>query len=590
MAKAKSFFKSYALLLIFTLLVGSLSVSQQFLSRQALGSSYKGLPVAYTANEDVYLAKMKEMMEGHWFSSSAYFYEYKNLKSLVPATGEFLYTIPGLILGLDIVEIAVLNKFLFPVILFGLVYFLIYRLTSSENFNNSLIHKINAVAGAMFVTIGYDLIDLKNSWLFLTGQDHSTHVFLWVRPVNPIVGAVLLFIFLLLIWQIINKKRRFLFIPAGLVMALMAGYIFSWALSLSITVVLLIIFLAKKENKLSKDLLLTILVNFLVLAPYLYNIFSSPVLRGDKMVAARNGMVFTHDPMFNKALLFTLLFFLLCSVYEYFKNKNKLFLSEKWWLFSLSFILGGLICFNQQVITGHTIWPYHFVQFTIPISIIIGMVILFRVIKPHFFYIYYFAIIAVIFFSTFLGIAIAKSYKYNIDYYREFQRYQGVFLWLNSNAPKECVVLTREKRDELARWIPAFTHCNTYIAPGGYDLEVPLSRRWHDFFVFLRISNVNPEEVENYLKANGWLIREYFFTDWRQVLTSSSSIDGWMEDIIKKVSIDYQDFVKRNFAGELKKYRLDYILFEGDADKETKALLPQLKFIGDFDGFFLYKF
>ena len=582
MDKTLSFFKSHYLAVILAIFVGLITILPLFLAKWSLGPDYQGVPFICSANEDVYLAKMQELAEGHWFSNSAYFYEYKKTPAVVPFFGEFIYSLPTIVFRISVISTDILNKFLFPAILFLLVYWLILKLINSAP---QVGPKINAIAGALFITLGYDLIDLKNAWLMLSGQDVSTKILMWARPVNPISGAILMFLFFLLIWSIINYSKSYLSIIAGIVLGLMFGYIFSWSLSLMLCVSLAVVFLFKKNYKIFWRLLTVLFINFLITMPYLMNAWRLIMAKGDSALSTRNGMMFTHAPMVNKVILLLTIIFILSSLFAYYK---KIKINENWWWFCLSLLISGWVCFNQQIITGRTIWPYHFVQYTIPISIVVGLVLFFRFIRPYYFYVYFAAINIIILASLIFSFQASASYKYDLAEFRRMQPYQPIFNYLNKQTEIDSVVLVREPTDDLTRLIPAFTHDNVYVAPGGYDLEAPSERRNYNFLVKLKINGVKPEQLNDYLTKNNGLVRAFYFQNWQEVF--STEIDPWFEALAKDIRQQYDQFYNKDFYQELKKYRLDYILSTGPLEIALLNELKNPRMTFQSNGFYFYNF
>lgn len=578
------FFRQHWLALILAIVVGLISIASHLLTINALGDEYKGIPF-FSANDNVwYTAQIREVLDGHGRVNSPYFFEYKNQSSLVLPIGEFFYALPSKLFNLSAPQAVLISKFLFPLVLFFLVYLLISRLTKEAD---SIINRINAMAGGLFVTLGYDLIDFKTAWPYIFGQIKSVNLLLWTRPVNPITGALLFFIFLILLWKVINNGQRWLVLPTGLVWGLMIGYFFSWSLSLAVIAVLLAIFVLKKNYSVVKNLLLVCLIFFLAGLPYWLNIFSSLDSIGGRERAVKNGMFFTHQPMFNKVLLFCLFIFLPCFIYEYLqkrKNKEKM---AQWWWFCLSLLLGGLLALNQQVITGRTVWPYHFVQYTIPSSMVAMVVLFYNFVRPKLFRIWLIGVLGIIFSALILSITMARNYAYGVEDMRRMQRYGDILEWLDNNTQKDCVVLVGEDQD-LTTLIPAFSHCNDYATRWFALSMVPGERVHHNYLASLRIKGVGTEDVEDYLKEHQEEFRENFFTDWNVIFGKGDK--NYIEEKTKQIILDYKEFSKKDFTEALKRYRLDYILAEGDLDQEVKEDLPQLQFINNFNGVFLYKF
>jgi len=565
------------------MLVGVFSVSPQLLAIRAIGPDYKGIHLFSSDDNTYYVARMRDIVDGHGWISSPFIYEYKNQTPLLPPISEYLYMLPGTVFFLPLVTTLILDKFLFPVLLFLLVYLLIFELTLRPK---TLDGKINAIAGGLFVTLGYNLIDYSNVWRVFTGA--LPGFILWTRPINPIIGAILIFIFLYNILQVVqNRSRHFVWL-AGFVFSLMIGYVFAWSLMLAIIGVMILIFLFQKQFRISMYLGYTLAIGFLLSTPYWYALFLKMNRVDGQNISQKNGLIFTHQPLLNKALLMMLAIFLICLLWEYWQKHRLRESISQWWLICLAFIVGGLVVLNQQIITGRTIWPYHFVQYTIPLSMVAMFALSYNFIKQKASIIWGAIVVFAVVFSLAYGVAVAKNFQYFVPQLKIMQRYAGVLQWLDRNAQLDCVVLVSEGADErLTRLIPGFTSCNVYTAHWIFAAQPDDERVLHNFLSLLRINGVSADAVEDYLTAHDDIVREYFYRDWNDLLVRID--DRWQKDLIKDLTGLYRDFATKNFIQELKKYRIDYFAFDNMPDSETLRSLGSPKQIGEFNGIYLYQ-
>ena len=579
-SKVKNFFIGHYLAIILSLVVGFISVAPYFLSKAHIGGDYRGMYFFSTANEDVYLSRIQEIIDGHGWAGSPFLYEYKNFKPVMPPIGEYFYALPAILLDQPGVRIVIASKFLFPALVFTLIYCLIYSLSDGkEKFST----KLNAATGGLFAVLGYDLIDYTTAFNFFTGKIGSTSLLLWTRPVNPITGALLLFIFLNLVWKMINGKSRFLFIPGGIILSLMAGYFFSWGIAVSSLAMLILIFLLKKDRPVAKNLALTAVSHVFSFLPY-WLLILRPLNNSSEEIYSKNGMFFTHAPIINKVWLAISLIIFFALLAEYVKKNSLRF--GKTHYFLIGIIGGGWLAYNQQVFTGRTIWPYHFVQYSIPLAIIIGQVLLANYLKPKFFKAWA-SVTAVIIITVFSFNALAlKSYAVHYENFRESQKYAGVVSWLNSNAPRDCVVLVKESGEGLNPMVTALTQCNSFLTSWVFS-GLPEERIDFNFFAKLRLKGVKPEAAKNFMLKNKDEVRSLFYNDWDQYFSRSG--DEWLIGEIERLSRGYADFYKKDFSGEIKKFKLDYVVIEEGSKEETINLLPSLNFIGEFNGYALYE-
>lgn len=562
----KHFFKRHWLVIALAVVVGALCVAPHFLAVESIGSQYKGIPFMYLDDEDIYLARMQEVLDGHWLVGSPFFHEYKATIPMEPPLGEYVYAIPSMVTRIPLTWILIASKFLFPAVLFILVYLLVYVLTKKDEVGD----KMTSAAAGLLVTLAYSILGPSAFLNLLRGQDIGIHLQLWTRPVNPILGALCLFGFLILLWKMWRRQSRCAFIPAGILLAISVFYFFSWGAGISVAFILFLIACAKKDWKIVKQLALTVAVSFIVSSPYWYSVFRG-LGTGGKELAEKNGMFYTHAPLMNKTLLATMVIFLaLTFIAGYAKKEWKKIAAENWWQFCLALLIGGLWALNQQMITGRTIWPYHFVQYTNPFCVVVLMVAGFKLIASRFPKLWRGILVIAAFLALANGVAFATTYRSKVQDFAQQQSYAQVYEWFNKNTAKDCVVLVKEKGEWLTRQIPAFTHCDVYVSSWIFN-GVPAERVQHNFFVQLHMNDVTADNVKGYLTQNPSEVREYFFDDWHQLFATGT--DLWLAGKIDWLSAAYADFQKTDFGTELKKYKLDFILTTAPLSTTEKSSL-----------------
>jgi hypothetical protein len=568
--------KQHAIIIAFTLLAGILSVIPHLLAWHALGNSYQGIPFLYSSNEDLYLARIHEITDGHYLVSSPHAFEYKNTLPLIPPIGEYFYVFLSLLLHTSLPNTLVIAKFLFPAILFLLVYNLI-RLVSGKIQGEG--NMWGAIAGGAFVVFGIDLVGYQYIIARLThSADPAATVSIWTRPVNPITGALLLFAYLPLLWQSVQKSSWLYPLSAGFVLALSVGYIFTWGIGFAILGMLLLFALFHKEYAVLKRLFSIALTAIFIDALYWIQILPSLSMGG--ATAERNGMIFTHAPLLNKVLLAAILLFSLILAYAYRFNRANIVREHKAYApiwFSLALLLGSFFALNQQILTGRTIWPYHFVQYSIPLAAVALFITLFVLLRPEFPRIWKGLVSTTIILSIAFAVWNASTYTAAMNDFRKLQEFAPIFNWININAPKDCVVLVSEDwTEQLNGFIPAFTRCDVYLS--GYMNNanvIPPERIEYNFFVKLRLAGVTDGTIKEYLADNEAGEKTYFFKDWKELLSPEKSprIAAMNPRLIER----YNEFMKKDFETALKEYRIDYIVSPGELSSETWKALPDLR-------------
>ncbi len=565
--------KENAWALFFALLIGVLSVAPHLLAWHALGASYQGIPFLESSNEDYYLARIHEIADGHFMVGSPYFYEYKSILPLIPPVGEYFYIIVGFLFHVALPNALVIAKFLFPAILFLLVYKLVRLISEDED--ASVKNIWGAIAAGLFVTLGYDLIDYHTTLNRLTHGGDNLMLSLWVRPVNPITGALILFTFLILLWKTTKKSSWCFPIFSGVVLALSIGYIFSFALGLTVLVILTLFAAIHKDWDQAKRLAAAGTIGVILDALYWWS--ALPAVSGGRELAERNGMLYMHTPILNKVLIAACFIFFGLLIYAYrYRGVHviKEYKTHASLWFASSFLLGGLTVFNQQIFTGRAIWPFHFVQYTIPLAIIAVFVCLFRIVRPRSPRTWGGIMIVTIAVCVSLGVANAATYTFEMKNFQDLQHYATTFAWLDSNTPKDCVVLVAEgKLERLTGLIPAFTHCNVYLT--NYMANtIPKERIMHDFYIKLFLQGVTADTVADYLAKDSEIVQMYFYKDWIELLSYKK--EPRIQALIPGLVVGYQDFAKRDIATELEKYHIDYLVSDSELNSNVKASLPLL--------------
>lgn len=582
------------LAIILSILVGSIYVGPHVWFMVAHHDVYRGIPLMQVDNEDFYLARMQEIIDGYPLLGSPAYFEYKNQPPISPPTSELLYALPTLMLGIPVVVTVTASKFLFPSVLFLLVYFLIYRLLGQEN---KTPNKISAIAGALFVVLGYDLVSYRHAFLLLTGAVESTKWLIWTRPVNPVTGAVFLFSFLLFFWSVIQRTKlyKISIVGAGFFLALMfASYFFSWGVALSILAMAGLVYLIRRDFQTVARIIYTLILGVVISSPYWYLSWQAKQNPWYEHTLLKSGIFYTHYPLFNKVLLVSLAIYLIFLTFKFFKQTNQSRFEHNDLLVFI-FLAGGLFALNQQVITGMTVWPFHFVQYTIPLSIIAMITVLHRSMYERWRALWVGSIGVIVIMSCWFGIYTQYgTYAHALERNISIQSYAPVFDWFNQQE-KDCVVLV--VGDE--RWftalngmILAFTHCNQYGNTWAYSL-LPQERVHHSYLVNLRLRGVPAEGFADYLEANSPEARSYLFSNWAGLYDVSVFPDFKDLELSKRLQIfpeEYLQFLDKDLKTELGKYRLDFIVSLGDLPPQIKEQLPHIGLQQVINGIFIYKY
>lgn len=582
--RLRIFVREHWLASVIALVVGLVSCLPQIFFIAQLGSAYQGIHFFATPNEEAYLAIIQEVIDGHPLVASMPFFEYKNQLPLLPPTMAYGYALVSIFFHLSLAATLILSKFFLPALLFFIIYWFLLKLLDSKD---AKIAQLTAVAGGLLVTLGFDLVDYRSIINFLTTTNRPDGFLIWTRPLNPISGALLLFIFLIHLLQFLkNKKISFktIFFPALCLGLMMASYFFSWSLALSVLGVLGLFALARNDWQFVRYACLVVSGALIISAPYWWVVIKASALPWYTEASARIGLMSTRAPHGNKFLTLMLLWFVSLSVWEYWKNDRALF-KKDWWQFCLALLGAGFLVYNQQVITGREIWYYHYVFYTIPFGFVVFLSTGFFIIKPRFKKTWSIGLLGLGLSALALGIFIqVGAYRSQFSHYKKFQTNQIVFNYLNAEAPKDCVVLVNDTKEFISTYISAFTHCNTYVS-GERFVIAPPDRFIHNYLVLLRLRGISVNDIDAYLvehkdEAQGFL---YY-----QLQSALGSSDPEFEKVYKQLPEKYKEFVKQDFTLELKKYKIDYVFSPTSLNDKVKNELGLAKNLIDESYGFLY--
>jgi len=575
-----SFFQKHGLGLLFAILVGIVFVVPIVRAPVSIGDKYQGVQYLPLDDEDIYRARINEVLEGKPFITSPYFYEYKNSPLVVPPFNEWLYALLALCIGLSASIIAL--KFLLPASLFFLVYLLVYRLTErSGDTKNTWSVLIASVSTGLLVTLGFEFVNYKYLWSVLHGG--VANPIIWSRIVNPIVGAVQLFGFLILLEAIMSRRFKYAYVCAGLLLSITIGYFFTLGMSLSILGSLFLIVVWRKEWATARELLYVGVIGFVLSIWYWIKMFSSITGTEGSLVGMRNGMSFTHAPVLNLALLAGTLFVMLSATTIYFRHR--IFPNPKSWAFVLALILGSWIAFNQQIITGREVWFGHFFQYSVPLVFVALGVVAYhswRILYPR---TWLWVSIAIMIVVSLFGLFTVSQVLSRQTEFARIQEYAPVFTWLKSNTGNDCVVFIKEYDEEFERLIPAYTHCDVYSSTWTFS-GVPSERVLHNYLLRLRLSGLQAEDARAYVMQDVEKVRGYFYTDWKQMF--ALGIDEWYQEKVNYLEKEYAHFLQGDLKEQMNMYRMDFLVSKDPILEETIEGLPHLYFIDHIGNYYVY--
>lgn len=561
-------FRQHKVAILLSIFVGALYVFPHIFFMLDLGENYKGIYMSRSYDEDTYYSSIRQIYDGHSPTDDPYIIEndektivsnYKFIEYALGYTGKFL--------NLEISTLAIVSKFIFPIAIFLAIYFFVFMMTTgvlSSNFT------------AIFVLLGQELAPLNihsaiNTFLF--NSPFESFLF-FNRPINPQVSFIFFVVGMLLLYKVWNdsKSKKYSMVVGAFIGFLSYIYFYFWNFTMILSGLIFLYSILKKKKDLLSNILITISSSILIALPFVLNTLHS--LGTDTLSISKN-YIKTHRFINETVIILPLLIFIIIYIWNYLINRgyinyHRVFsnLNEKTLTFLFLVILSGFIASNQQVVHGYEVQQHHYHFMTnIPVFIITISILFVSFVKK---YLGRFALTIVIFSGLVISIhgtsVQASSYQFWKPYFLHYQSYEPVFFWLNKNSNIDDVVYSNITISEI---IPIYTHNSVYTSLHASVYPVPTERLAHNYFTKMYLRGVDANNVKDYLYDDtnrnefGQLVFEGQY--WRAMCGSfgcfpDSTLDIYIED--------YKNFIKNSFETNLKKYKIDYFVWDKKVNPE----------------------
>jgi len=554
-------------ILVLLLFVVLIYTAPQFWLKNSLGGEYQGIYVAVSDSEMYYAARIHDIYDGHFKLANAFLYEYKNFPYIQPALPEILSAGLGyLVFWADIpTKIFFATRVAVPVLVGLLIYLFFWRLTKS---------KTQGVVGAAVIMLGIEFLQNYHLFyqLFQNGWPNDRMID-FVRPISPQYGILFLFLYMIFFWEWLEKGKSKFLLSAGMVLGLSVYvYFYTWTFILVSNGLMFFYFLKVNKQK-AWQLLKMHVLPLLVVLPYLYNLYQFYQIENRAFLAYHAGQFPSHRFIMNWTIVGGLILALLA-----WKGKGIKF----WWL--VSFLLGGFIALNQQVITGQELTPAHYHWYFI--APVVGVVAVLFIYK--FFHLegknlqkYIFSILVI---TALIGYGYAKhrhSYEYYYDGLVSEQRFGKLYDWLNSNTPADSVVLMsdRNRADQLA----AYTSNNVYYASFMFLSNTPTQRLRDMHNLNLYLSGATADNIDKYLRDHPGIVANFIGGFSTRRTTGCRTC--FQDEEFQKAADSFREFSGQDLSDIMRKYKLDYIVHDNVTDAWKESDLPGLRLkdrVGEF--------
>lgn len=567
------FYKNHKWAILLALVSAVIIAYPQIYLRYDLGAAYQGIEAMGVSDDEAnWLMRIREVQDGHPSLSSTYTKDGKDGPYLFQPLGSMVVGFLGQIFSLDLNNTLLLFRFLFPIIVFLLIYAFLLLFTKE---------KLIALSASTFFILGSSLFARQVLARLLYWGTPKINFLTLARPVNPAMTWVFFFGFLISFWLFLEKKQWRWGILSILTLGLsFYDFLYTWTFIYVFCGMLLLVFLFQKKWPEAKRVLIVLGGAIVVAIPYFLNLYAVTLHPNYLEVAQRFGMLEGRQPMIG--FLAPLLIVAVLVLFPRFPK-------ERYW-FALALAVAPFVVLNQQLITAKTLSHVHYHwYFTKPLAMIFFLIIIFFfLLKTKWHFLAKPFAILVIAVSIATGIFVQNaSYASNKEDIVAKQKYGPVMDWLNENGKKEDVVFANT--EEASRLLVVYTPMNLLYHPGGgLTLAASRDRLLDIFFLTYRLDGVEENEadkvfLENRRKISHLLYGMYYpFTagDYEAIP------DAILLDFAGKYK-NYLDIPEADFINILlKRYEVRYILW--DKNENASWQLDKYSFLkkatqsGDF--------
>ncbi len=336
-----------------------LALIPQILMWGSRGSQWNGTYAEFHGDEWVYSAYIQALIDGRPRRSDAYTGrddrpgqpEPESLFSIqfVPA---YLIAVPARALGISSSTAFLILGVLAPFLSCLAVFWLLANVTQDA--------KLASAGAVLVLCLGALAAGQGLVHLFISGSNYSFIPFL--RRYEPVAPFPLFFVFCTLTWKSLNSSTRSFAwaLAAGVTLGLLIfSYFFLWTAALAWVVCLAILWFISHRGSWRtglKSFATIVLVTLAALIPYAILISH----RSQTMDAGQK-LILSHAPdLFRIPELLGLVVVALIALGI---RKERLKWNAPETLFAASFALTPALVFNQQIITGRSLQPFHYEWF-----------------------------------------------------------------------------------------------------------------------------------------------------------------------------------------------------------------------------------
>lgn len=548
--------RNICIALFLVIIIGALYIYPDVRFILEAGKQYEGIGLTGTSEELFYLSRLNGIYKGSCNLSDIYLFEHQNDPWFRPFIGEFIVGNIGKILKVNIVTLDILMSAILNIILSIMIFIFSHQLTKSVSLS---------IICSIAIMFGYNVFTADSSILKEIFTLNYSKPLWFLRPVSPQFYYIPFLISLIYINRAINPsaKKRDIVIAGMTLSILFYCNVYYWTFIYAGLCVLALMYIYKREKKGVSKISCIYIISAILAIPYfisVYKVINHPAygyLQNNYMIV-NSHKVFIYFPYIIPAMIVSILLFI-------FKHQSRIFIT--------SFLVGGIICLNQQIITGKTIlqqWSFYSNKTFLIISIIVSIYVIFNdYLKPRFsnrinlvsnnFYNTVLATIVVLFFTSTAFSQQNNYYHANKKVFLEKQKLANPYKWLKENTNKTDVVLTHPFQDVSNhltnyRFLLTYTNNFSYIAEPACML-ISEEEATYRILSTLLFFGYGENDIEKYVNKLNQLYKE---------ADPYIGIFQPSEDHYENIRIMYKTLNKSHPIEALKKYKIDYILVENN--------------------------
>jgi hypothetical protein len=471
------------------------------------GESWNGAYVSSQSDEPLYSAYVNALIQGRARKNDPYGGRDNSVAAPLPESIFSIQFVPAYAIA-------------FPTRLFGLsasTAFII--LIAAAAFLTSLavfclLNRVggdlpSAAAGTLFV-LCFGGMSAKFG-LFGTLIDIPFPALLFLRRYEPAAAFPLFFVFQLLVWRELTSQSkrtvRISAIVAGLMLTVMVfSYLYLWtaAAAWSACICTLWFFFRPAERAKTTAVLTTIAaITCVGLLPYAYALSHRPATLDEQQV-----IVATHSPdlwRFHETLGAAILVALLVGIW-----RRRIERTEPRTIYAASLAFLPFIVFNQQILTGRTLQAFHFENYVVNYSTLVGLLItvmlLCQPVSRRFLIwmgglSFAWGVIAVGLPGRIDSVPAAIARDEIVPVFmrlRDLSKVDGTIADLGARGRTSTLVFSPDV--SLTKWLPTWTSQGTLLDQTGVDCgAATFDQRKEFFFLHLYYSKVDAESLSQAL-------------------------------------------------------------------------------------------